>query len=325
MHCTADVPPAVARRAVEWLVELQSEDATEATRRGWQHWRDAHPDHERAWRRIEAVNGRLREVASPVGAAVAHATLASRRSVKRRDAIKTLAVLLFAGGTAWVAEERSPWREWVADARTGVGERRTLRLGDGSTVALNTASAVDVHFSGGERRIRLLAGEILVATGSDGAAQTVRPFVVETAQGELHPLGTRFAVRQYDAATRLDVFEGAVCVDPRDGAGRSLRVDVGARVLFTGDHIGTPTAADEAATAWIDGLIVASGMRLADLVAELDRHRPGRLRCDPAVADLRVSGSYPLADIDRLLDTLRATLPVKIHYVTRYWATVRPV
>jgi transmembrane sensor len=84
-----------------------------------------------------------------------------------------------------------------------------------------------------------------------------------------------------------------------------------------------PTPVNDTATAWTDGMLVASGMRLADFLAELSRHRPGYLGCDPAIAGLRVSGTYPLADTDRILDTLRTTLPVEIHFRTRYWVTVR--
>lgn len=321
---TPHIPPEVARRAVEWLVELHADDATDINRQALQQWLGQHPDHERAWQRIEAVNdqllGRLRSTASPTASALAHATLVPRRSIKRRDAMKTLAVLLFVGGTAWVAEDKTPWREWMADERTAVGERRTIALPDGTTVALNTDSAINVRFTATERRMRLVGGEILVTTGQDSVG---RPFTVETAQGELQPLGTRFAVRQQPDASRVDVFEGAVVIRPhREGLTHTLRA--GEQASFTRTAIGEPMAANDGDTAWTDGMLIASGMRLQDFLAELDRHRPGRLSCDPAITDLRVSGTYPLADTDRILDTLRTTLPVEVHFLTRYWVTLKP-
>ncbi|MDF3833997.1 FecR domain-containing protein, partial [Cupriavidus basilensis] len=198
------IPPAVATRAVEWLLALQAEDATSATRLAWQRWVDAHPDHARAWQRIEAVNDRLRQLSSPVASAVAHAALAPPRTRTRREAVKTLALLLFAGGVGWMAEERAPWREWAADERTGVGERRAVTLADGTVVSLNTDSAIDVRFSAGERRVRLIGGEILVVTGKDGKNGTApRPFVVQTEHGEMQPLGTRFSVRLLPEASRV--------------------------------------------------------------------------------------------------------------------------
>lgn len=332
----ANVPPAVARQAVEWLVELHSDEADDTTRLALQQWLAQHPDHERAWRRIEAVNEQLRSAAgnSAMASRVAHATLmdahkAAPRSVQRREAIKTLAVLLFAGGTAWVAQENMPLRQWAsawtADERTGVGERRTVTLVDGTTVALNTDSAINVRFTQTERRMRLVGGEILLTTGKDSAD---RLFIVETAQGEIQPLGTRFAVRQQADASRVDVFEGAVAIRPRDarpGAGAARTLRAGAQTHFTRSTVAESQPVNDNTIAWKDGMLVASGMRLQDFLAELSRHRPGRLNCDPAIANLRVSGSYPLNDTDRILDTLRTTLPVESHFLTRYWVTVRPV
>ena len=48
------------------------------------------------------------------------------------------------------------------------------------------------------------------------------------------------------------------------------------------------------------------------------------LRCDPAVAGLRVSGAFPLNDIDASLRLLEKTLPVRVSKVTPYWTTVVP-
>ncbi|KAG0759335.1 hypothetical protein G6F57_017955 [Rhizopus arrhizus] len=64
-------------------------------------------------------------------------------------------------------------------------------------------------------------------------------------------------------------------------------------------------------------------MRLDAFVAELARYRSGLLRCDPAVADLRVSGVFSLRDTDRALDNLTRGLPVTVAYRSRYWVTVR--
>lgn len=331
-----ELPPDVARRAVEWLVELQSNEATETARQSHQAWRAQHPDHERAWAHIEAVNRRLRAAAgaSPLTSSMASAALAPPRRVTRRAAINTLAVFVFAGGAAWQAERqaswRAPWSDWLADERTGVGEHRSITLADGSTVALNTDTAINLRFTGTERRLRLVSGEVLISTGSD--ADRVgghRPFVVETAHGELRPLGTRFAVRQQLRASRVQVFEGAVAIHPRDrvgegeGAGRERILRAGEQARFTRSAVGDTQAASEADSAWTDGMLVASGMRLDDFLAELGRHRPGRLGCEPAIAHLRVSGTYPLASTDRVLDLLRTALPVDIHFLTRWWVTVR--
>jgi transmembrane sensor len=48
------------------------------------------------------------------------------------------------------------------------------------------------------------------------------------------------------------------------------------------------------------------------------------LRCDPAVADLRLSGTFPLGDPDAILQVIAQTLPIKLRFVTRYWVTLVP-
>ena len=71
-------------------------------------------------------------------------------------------------------------------------------------------------------------------------------------------------------------------------------------------------------------MLVASNLRLADFLTELDRYRNGSLSCDPAVADLRLSGTYPLADSDRVLTALPGILPVEVRFLTRYWVRILP-
>lgn len=53
---------------------------------------------------------------------------------------------------------------------------------------LNSRSALDIEFDDNERRLHLRSGEILIQT----AKGDTRPFIVETEQGRLRALGTRF-------------------------------------------------------------------------------------------------------------------------------------
>lgn len=310
------IPPDVARRAVEWLVELQSDPVPEPVRAAWAHWRTQSPVHEQAWQRIEAVNGRFAGLATPAGSAVARATLAPPGSARRRHAIQTLAVLLFAGGVGWKVEQHTPWRTWAADHNTGVGEQQAITLEDGTQLVLNTGSAINVRFAAHERRVQLVAGEVLITTAKDSLA---RPFLVETPQGEAQALGTRFTVRDLGNSTQVAVYEGAVQVRPRQPGAQARVLQAGEQTRFTAVAADTPQPADEARTAWADGTLVARGMRLDDFLAELGRYSPHPLSCDPAVAAMRVSGSYPLANIDKILDTLSATLGLQMETVTRFW------
>jgi transmembrane sensor len=314
----ATVPAEVAERAVEWLIELQSDDVPPQLIAEWRQWREAHPDHERAWQRIESVKGKLAPLASPVEAGIAQAALAPPASKQRRRAVKTLAVLLFAGSGTWGVWHASPWRRWSADVRTAVGERRTLHLADGTQLVLNTDSAVDIAYREDERRVRLMAGEVLITTAPDTHTPP-RPFLVETSQGTARALGTRYTVRQFDDGTHVSVYQGAVEIRPRARPAQSLILRTGMHASYTAHSISDPSDAPAGDAAWAEGFIVARSMRLADFVAELARYSNASLSCDASVANLRVSGTFPLDDVGKVLDTLGTTLAVRTESVTRFW------
>lgn len=333
------IPRAVQEQAAEWLVELQADDHTDSARAQLRQrlhaWRQAHADHDRAWQRIEAMGARLLPLAhTPASAALAQAARSARTGRSRRAAVQHLAVLLFAGGTAgavaWKAADGATgapgtWlAHWGADERTSTAERRTLHLPDGTQVELNAETAIDVQYDDALRLVRLRAGELLVTTAPGSAAQP-RPFVVETRHGRIRALGTRFTVRQRAAGpSQVAMFEGVTEITPQRNEYERRTLLKGEQSSFDAERVMPTLAADPAALAWTRGMLVAQDMPLGDFLAELSRHRAGHLGCDPAVAGLRVSGTYPLADTDRVLDMLRATLPVQLHTATRYWVTVRP-
>ncbi|MGF6348037.1 FecR domain-containing protein [Variovorax sp. W2I14] len=152
-----------------------------------------------------------------------------------------------------------------------------------------------------------------------------RPFRVAIAGGTLEALGTRFSVRKEEAggATHIAVLEGAVRITPDRAAARVL--PAGQQARFTADGIDSITPADASVLAWTQGMLLADGMRLADFAAELSRYRPGLLQCDTAVADLRISGAFPLADTDGVLRMLVSTYPVDAATRLRgYWVTLVP-
>ncbi|MGY8523660.1 FecR domain-containing protein [Paracidovorax citrulli] len=315
----ATIPPDVAERALEWLLLLQDEPVAADVLQQWTRWRAEHPAHERAWQRIESVRGRLQPLATPGAFDIAQAALAPPA---RRRAVKTMGIAALAGAIAW-SVGKSPLlpalqARWLSDHRTAVGERREVALSDGTRLWLNTASAIDVQFDAQQRRIRLLAGEILVTTGHGPAAGT-RPFLIETAQGTVRALGTRYAVRQHDDASEVGVYQGAVEIRPRDGHGRTGVLRAGSRAAYTASDISPFSPVEAARISWAEGVIVARSMRLDAFLAELSRYSEDRLSCDPSVAGLRVSGSFPLDSVDRVLDALASTLEVRTAAVTRSW------
>lgn len=304
----------VAEQAVHWLMEMQQGALNPRQQAAWQQWLNAHSEHQRAWDHIQRVNQRLRGMPSPL----AHAALNAPQSRSRRQALKLLLILGAGSAAAWSLRQQHILPPLSADYRSPVGQRRKVQLADGSQLQLNTGSAVDVHFDGQQRLIRLLEGEILLT-----ASAATTPLRVLTSQGLLSSEAARLNVRQFNDHTQLAVLDGHVEVMPNTYSGLPLTVDAARQVNFTRKGWDTPRATDANSGAWADGMLVAAHMRLEDFLAEVGRYRRGQLNCDPQVANLLISGSYPLDDSERILDLLEVSLPVKVRRFTRYWVTVQ--
>lgn len=298
--------------AAQWYVALSQGD--DAVREAHQQWLHSDPRHAQAWGRVE----RLQSTFGQLDPTIARPTLQGMRA-KRRAVLKVLALLITAGGAASLGMRSGPWQEAMADYRTGVGERLPLSLPDGSQVLLNTATALDVQYDSAQRRLHLHSGEILVQTASDPMA---RPFRIQTAQGEIRALGTRFVVRSLDGDTRIGVLEHAVEVRPQQLSANAVRVEAGQQLHFTTDRIGKIEPLNKSVDAWSRNQLVVKDWRLSEFIAELSRYRQGHLSCDKRVSQLRISGAFQLDDPELVLDNLSALLPVRIRRFTRFWTRI---
>ncbi|TDV51729.1 FecR family protein [Pseudomonas helmanticensis] len=306
MSRAPDFSSQVAEQAVHWLMEMQQGALSPRQRLAMQQWLDAHSEHRRAWEHIQRVNQRLRGVSSPL----AHAALSGPKSGSRRQALKLLLILGAGSALTWGMREHNPLPSLLADYRSPLGQRRKISLGGGDQLQLNTASAVDVDSSA--RLIRLLEGEILLTIA--------QPFEVHTAQGLLKTQGARLNVRQFADRTQIALFEGRVELSSNGRA--PMLLPLARQLSFTSTSVSAAKPLDANSGAWADGMLVAAHMRLGDFLDELGRYRRGQLNCAKNVADLLISGTYPLDDSERILDLLEISLPVKVKRFTRYWVSV---
>ncbi|MDH2236560.1 FecR domain-containing protein [Pigmentiphaga sp. GD03639] len=303
--------------AAHWLARRHASDFSESEHAELMRWRGQSAIHEHVWQQAERLKERMSAVPAPMGMAVLGRP---RRAAGRRQFLKTAALALGAPALGWLAYRRLPWQAWNAEFRTATGERRSVTLADGSRILLNTATAVSADFDGTFRRVRQHAGEILVET-AHSARYADQPFIVQTGDGEMQALGTRFIVRMHEQGTTLSVLDGAVGITSARSAQRTV-VQAGERAEFDSQAVRAVAALPSEADAWTHGVLYAHDMRLEDFLAELARYRPGVLQCAPDAADLRVSGSFQVNDTARVLDLLTRTLPVRTEERTRYWVRV---
>lgn len=303
----------IDEQAAEWILRLHEEGFSESLRLEFERWKQQSPKHAGAALRMQDVINRLqslREHSAPAKAAL-NAGFNRRKPATQRKQV--LRALLIAGCLAVPVTlvMKSPYPEqWMADISTGPNDWKTQRLADNSTLTLSGTSAVNVHFDGQERRIELLQGEVLVDVAHDSA----RPFFVQTAQGSMRALGTRFVVKRQGDTTVLSMLQSRVSAQSANEQ-QTLEVGAGSRALIRSDSVelsGTVSAAS-INQAWERHQLVVENQPLPQVLDEISRHRRGHLQFDrEALASLRVSAVLPLDDTDQALQLIAETLPLQI-------------
>lgn len=309
---------AALEQAAHWYTRLNAETATQDDQLAWHTWLNAAPQHGWAWQQAERLQQRLQRVPGPLAERTLDLATRERRA-NRRGVLKGLVILVGGSSLGWGGYRQVRDGPWLADYHSRLGERRPVLLADGSRLLLNSDSAVDIRFDAQQRLVRLKQGEILITTSTDSLH---RPFSVQTPQGLVRALGTRFSVREQGPDTLVSVFEHQVLITTTQGD--TALLSAGQCCRFNAYGIQAPTVLDSASEAWSRGLLIANDQRLDTFIAELARYRRGWLRCDPAVAGLRISGTFEIDDSEQILRALAGSLPIRVVQRTRYWVTLLP-
>lgn len=201
---------------------------------------------------------------------------------------------------------------------TRIGERRVIRLADGSSVSLNTSSVLEVAYRQDRRDVHLLAGQALFRVAKDKN----RPFVVAAGGQRITAVGTQFDVRVGDqGAVTVLLVEGKVKVvsSQREGLARIIPA-IATETLEPGEKLSAPAGGEirisvadiDRGTSWTRGQIIFRDDRLVDAVEELNRYSPNRLVVtDLRVADLRVSGVFAADKNDNFVAAITEFYPIE--------------
>lgn len=207
---------------------------------------------------------------------------------------------------------------WLADYRTAIGARQTVKLADGSRIYLNSGSALNARYTTEARRVELISGEAEFVVGKNPG----RPFIVTAGGHEIKALGTEFIVHKQSREISVTVVESAVQVAQPDypgievivlHPGEQVRAAVGQR------HGVVVPVKIEKVRAWRDNRLIFESEPLDKVVEEINRYRPGRVvLADKSLAAHRVSGVFDIDRIDRILAVISQTLPVKSAGIGNY-------
>lgn len=305
-------------QAIDWMVCLDSDRATARDRQRFAQWLAASAAHASAWEHLQARvqcadvqpaiaqlrGGGLAARAGVQALAVPVPTVARRRALHGG-----LAALLLSVGAGWLLHRQTPLATLSADLRSGTGERARHALPDGSTLTLDARSAVDILFSDTQRLLRLRAGAVIVAV-APWQGPGLRPFVVQSAQGSVQALGTRYMVRQEDERTLVHVMEHSVRITTRSGRRHTLQE--GATAYFSASEITPVDAPPWAPAAWEGGVVQVRDQPLGVVIDALRPYQPGLIRLSAAAARLRVFGRFSLDRPERVLQDLVDTQPISV-------------
>jgi transmembrane sensor len=312
----------VRQQAARWFARLRGPQA-EAHQPGFQRWLAGSPTHRVAydrlllhWENTAVLSGSSVQLSSSLPL-----RRSSGRPVGLGLAIGLAASLVLAAGLALLAAE--PGRAarealgWPTTLRSRVGQIRVARLGDGSTLTLDTDSIVSTHFSHDDRGLSLQRGRARFEVRHDAH----RPFEVTAAGVVVVAHGTVFDVTlEQDHQVAVALIRGAVDVLAKAAPGRPGSAGAFVATLKPGQKIALgPRGAAVAQTAhgmdaqWPSGMMSFDGATLEAVLNAANRYSLKKLRVDdPSLGQRAVTGVFRSGAPDAMAHSLAAALDLEV-------------
>ncbi len=305
------------RQAALWLARMGGTFAPER-QRAFESW-IAEPLNAQEFRELRAVCDVAAELKGPARVEV----LESIEPAARRGAAPGLLWLSAATATAVLAAAAVGWM-WLRDQgylprtyQTRVGQIHSVLLPDGSVAYLNTRTRLEWVGSPGDRRVRLLGGEVYFDVVHDPA----RPFRILLPHSEVRVLGTRFDVYQKtDGNVVVTVLSGMVAVEglgsgpaARPSWSRRLTSDQQIEYSPVGLVADVHVASAASVIRWREGMIETRGERLSRFIGDLSRYTPERIViADPRAAQMKIGGAFGVRDVNATLERIARIEPITV-------------
>lgn len=327
-------PGPAEREALAWFVRsrggLSQGEAHELAA-----WQAQDPAHARAlarwqadWQQLDALPAQgVAQLRAHLAQDLARERATASKAVRGRwvgawagsAAMAASVALVAAGGLlAWHHWQQQPMFEKHIATRTG--EQVDVQLPDGSSLRLDTGTAIDVALFRQRREVRLPEGQAVFRVQGDAT----RPFDVLAGPLRITVVGTRFSVRNTpgipgEEGVRVAVEEGRVRVARADApvSASHAVVELTAGQQIASDATGQlgPVAAVPASgiAPWRESRVSFDNTPLAQALAEFGRYGPTRLTVrDPGVAALRLTGTFDPRRLDNFVRVLPQVLPVRM-------------
>lgn len=307
-------------QAGAWCARLSLGELSSADRAAFDRWIASTPSHSELFdRALQAWQGLSTIAESPEIIAQRADALDALRSANRKRWSRQLAmgwqwgvglaaaVVLIVFTFASTADIKPDLYE------TGLGERRTVVLADGSRLSLDAKSRVSVLYRPDSRELVLLDGraKFEVAKNPD------RPFTVAAGGRTTLATGTAFSVETVGRTLRVVLYEGRVNViktDPRSPDG-TIGLVPGEELVTDISQAASPSVGRVdalASLAWESGQLNFVEEPLASAVEQLNRYSRVRIVvADARASNIRVSGVFNAGDDRAFIDALTQVYPVR--------------
>ncbi len=317
-NAVSTIDNTILMQAADWFSILQSGDVSKDEEDLWLEWLTANTLHQQAWVQVEQVSGSFQKLKNRPDSYAARKLLTQKEHKQSSTSIIQnlfiFCLLCIVGGFGWFQFTPQQIIYSEKNFQSAIGETQTITLSDGTIVVLNTNTQIRTIYSEKLRRIVLTSGEIMVSSAPDNI-QPARPLVVDTDNGRLTPIGTRFNVRHIDQTTELNVFEGAVKIQPNHTNSMAI-VTSGRQGRFDKQQIfDSNLEADNSRQSWTRGILLADNLPLCEFVSELNRYRQSTIICSPDISHFKLVGAYPLTDTEQILDAVESSLPIRFWQV----------
>ncbi|WNZ53884.1 FecR family protein (plasmid) [Microbulbifer sp. MKSA007] len=303
-------PDPVADEALNWFLKLQ-EDASENQRKQFSAWFNTSERHRQEFTRLEEIWG-----ASAFKKAVQELkTVSARRPATEthpRKAFRRLVGIAAAFTLMVGATQFSDW--WIylqADYTTQSAQMRQISLPDGSSMLMNSETAVALDFEGTQRRVHVLRGEAYF----DVLYDAQRPFQVTGGYGEVTVLGTAFSVLTSKTEDRVVLERGRVELTRANDADTARELKPGELSRISSKGIGESTEINPAEVlAWREGRLVLEDVPLSKAVEEIERYYNSSIFItSSALRDIRVSGYFKTDNLVEAIETLALAAGAKLY------------
>ena len=296
--------------AIHWRIRLR--DADPRTWEEFADWLTRSPENSRAYDEVALADDSLD--ALPSGESSIRATNDNIPSWKRRSAIAGLAAAAAIAAAVIISPSIfGDTQEAGQIVSTRPGEQKSVKLADGSVIALNGSSAVELD-GDNTRQAKLLRGEALFTVAHDPR----QPFRVHAANYTVTDLGTEFLVENTGSGVRLEVAEGRVAMR---GAGRSLVLNSGEVAKADAASLVTSRKDPALIGTWSDGYLSYADAPVAEVARDLSRAIGEEVSVAPGQRELRFTGVIQLQrDRRQLFGGLGAILGVPVQRTAHGWA-----